>query len=335
MVNQSSSPLVSVVIPMYNVEKYIEQAVLSVLSQSYSNFEVICIDDESPDNSSDLVSQFKDNRIRVIRQANRGLAGARNTGLASAKGKYIALLDADDFWAQDKLEQHVAHLESNPDVDVSYCQSLFVDEQGKLMGVGQYPKLNDVLNKDILCRNPVGNGSAPVIRAKLLKQFGFHLELTGRPRYEYFNESLRQSEDIEFWIRCALEHKAKFAGVGLPLTYYRVNEEGLSANLTKQLASWELAMSLNAKNHPTFFAKWYPLAKAYQYRYLCRRAVQSQMPDTALKLAFNAIKTNKNILFEEPARTLSTLICASMAKLFGATFNKILTGTMRLRGLFN
>jgi glycosyltransferase involved in cell wall biosynthesis len=328
-----SPPLVSVVIPMYNVEKYIHRALSSVLQQTYEHFEVICVDDESPDDSVELVKEFQDMRVQIIRQPNRGLAAARNTGIAAAKGKYVALLDADDFWAVDKLEQHVEHLEVNPDVDVSYCQSLFVDEQDELLGIGQYPKLNDISNKDILCRNPVGNGSAAVIRRTLLESIG-KLDIRKTPaRMEYFNEELRQSEDIEFWLRCALSQNAKFAGIGMPLTYYRVNAEGLSANLNKQYKSWQYAMALNSANYPEFFKKWYGLAQGYQLRYLSRRAIQSNMPDKAMSLISSALQANYRILLEEPKRTLSTLICASLLKSIGPSFNQVIEKSMRLKGL--
>ena len=163
----TSTPLVSVVIPMYNVEQYICSAIQSVLDQSYKNFELLLIDDGSPDYSVTLAKSFSDPRITIISQQNRGLAGARNTGIHEACGKYIALLDADDLWAPNKLELHVKHLESRPEIDISYCPSLFMDEEDQLIGLGQFPKLTNISNQEILCRNPVGNGSAAVIRKSL------------------------------------------------------------------------------------------------------------------------------------------------------------------------
>ncbi|MFT6208936.1 MAG: glycosyltransferase involved in cell wall biosynthesis, partial [Colwellia sp.] len=96
-------PIVSVIIPMYNVEKYIEQSIDSVLKQTYHNFEIILVDDGCTDDTLNKVNKFTDPRIRLIHQTNRGLSGARNTGIDSARGLYVALLDADDYWAKDKL----------------------------------------------------------------------------------------------------------------------------------------------------------------------------------------------------------------------------------------
>ena len=304
-----TQPLVTVVIPMYNVASFIDEALDSVLNQSYENIEVLCIDDGSPDGSSTLVEARKDPRVRVIYQQNRGLAGARNTGLNAAQGEYIALLDADDLWHQDKLKAHVEHLEQNKDVDISYCPSLFMDEKGELLTIGQFPKLKGINAKDILCRNPVGNGSAAVIRKNLLLYIRDMNKASSSERVEYFDERLRQSEDIEFWLRCALKYYAKFEGIPDAFTYYRINEDGLSANLDKQLASWFSAMNYNAAKHCRFFSRWFSLAEAYQYRYLARRAIKSGMKKEARKYCFKALKTNILVLFEEPLRTINTLGC--------------------------
>src|SRR4028119_483182 len=102
---------VSVIIPVYKVEKYVAATVQSVLQQTYKNFELLLIDDGSPDRSVEICQQFTDPRIKIISQTNRGLAGARNTGIRHAQGDYIALLDGDDMWLPNKLEKHIEHLE--------------------------------------------------------------------------------------------------------------------------------------------------------------------------------------------------------------------------------
>lgn len=317
------TPLVSVVIPMYNVERYIAGAIDSVLAQTYENFELLLIDDGSPDNSVAVAKTYSDPRIRVISQENKGLAGARNTGINYAKGKYIALLDADDLWSKHKLYEHVKHLEAKPNVDISYCPSLFIDEEGQALGLGQYPKLYNISKQEILCRNPVGNGSAAVIRARLIDKIKQAHIISESAHLSYFDERLRQSEDIEFWLRCALSHQAVFEGIPEPLTYYRLNQDGLSANLTKQLNSWFKAMSFNRDNHPEFFAKHFATAQAYQYRYLARRAIHSGMPVEALHFSKLALKTAPSILIKEPKRTVSTHICSLLLFYFTKPFNWI------------
>lgn len=317
-----SLPIVSVVIPMFNVEQYIAQCMQSVLAQTYKNFEVICVDDGCTDGTLIKLAQFDDSRIKLIRQKNRGLSGARNTGILAAKGVYVALLDADDFWAAEKLGQHINHLNANPDVGVSYCPSLFVNEQGKPMGIGQFPKLKRISAKDVFCRNPVGNGSAAVIRRRLLNEVVFDSE-SERNRMCVFNEALRQSEDIELWLRIALLGKWKFEGINTPLTFYRVNNGGLSANLEKQYASWCFAMKKNESGNEAFFKRYLPLARAYQLRYLARRAVRSGDSWQAIKLVHQALFTQPKIAIEEPARTFITYGCALVSMLPSAIYRML------------
>lgn len=316
-------PVVSVVIPMYNVEAYIEQSLNSVLNQTFQHFEIICVDDGGSDNTVDIVSRYQDPRIRIVSQTNRGLAGARNTGIARARGQFIALLDADDYWAPEKLEAHVLHLRRNADIGISYSASWFVSETGKPLGIGQFPKLTDVDAKHIFCRNPIGNGSAAVIRRELLEEIKQgHWEGTNL-RHVWFNESLRQSEDIEFWLRVALNTTWLFEGLAQPMTFYRVNASGLSANLEKQFASWQYAVSKNTQGHESFMQQWRSLAEAYQYRYLARRAVQSGNALQAIKLSFKAILTDIRVLIEEPQRTFLTCGCALLSILPKTMYNKL------------
>lgn len=310
---KSSLPIVSVIIPMFNVGQYIDQCIQSVLAQTYKNFEVICVDDGCTDDTLNKLAQFSDPRIKLIQQSNRGLSGARNTGILASRGMYVALLDADDFWAKEKLALHINHLNTRPNIGVSYSPSLFVNENGKPMGIGQYPKLKGITAKDVFCRNPVGNGSAPVVRRRLLQDVAFVSQKTGRKCI--FDEDLRQSEDIELWVRIALLGNWKFEGLKTPLTFYRVNDDGLSSNLSKQYASWCLAMKKNQQGHAPFFKRYLPLARAYQLRYLARRAIRSGDTWQAIKLVHQAIFTQPKIAIEEPARTLATYGCALMSML--------------------
>lgn len=327
--NHTTLPIVSVVVPMYNVERYINTCLDSVLAQTFKQFELICVDDGCSDGTLDIVQQYQDKRIRVIRQKNRGLSGARNTGIQAAKGLYVALLDADDFWAPEKLSRHVKHLNARPSVGVSYCPSLMVDEQGEPMGIGQFPKLHGVDAKTIFCRNPVGNGSAAVIRRQLLLRM--NLNQLDDERLMVFDESLRQSEDIELWTRIAVSTFWKFEGIPEPLTFYRINAGGLSANLQNQFASWSLAVEKNRQHNPGFFSQHYPLAKAYQLRYLARRAIQSSNRWAALCLVHQAIFSAPRMLIEEPGRSGLTYLCAVLSLLPKALYKRLEAMAMKLQ----
>lgn len=330
----NTSTIVSVIVPMYNVEKYIEQCIKSVLAQTYPHFEIICVDDGCTDKTVDILSTFNDVRIRFIQQKNKGLAAARNTGINAAQGIYIALLDSDDFWAPTKLEKHVRHLQHNPQLGLSYCPSIFVDENGHPMGIGQYPKLTNIKPQDILCRNPVGNGSAAVIRRRALNDIGV-VDLEKKRFYlNYFDPNFRQSEDIECWLRLALNTDWQFGGIKEALTFYRVNTNGLSANIDKQHANWQEAMRKNRIGHEQFFNEWYSLAEAYQERYLARRAVQSGDGTKAMRMIHRALLRDCRILFQEPIRTLVTYACCCLSLLPNNLYRHIQTVGMDLLGRY-
>lgn len=300
------TPTVSVIMPVYNTAKYIEAAIDSVLAQTFTNFELLIIDDEGSDNSIDLCRAYDDRRIRIISQRNRGLAGARNTGIRNAAGEFIALLDSDDIWEPSKLEQHVAHLRSRPDVGVSYAASTMIDDDGNFLRIVQRPKLQNVTARDVFLRNPVGNGSAPVLRRAAFDDIAF-LNLD-REELDYFDPAFRQSEDIECWCRIALMTPWKFEGISGALTRYRINEGGLSANVVNQFATWCRVRDRVQQLDPVFAEKWAPYAEAYQLRYLARRCVRMGEPAMAWTLMKDALHHCPKIIIEEPAKTLTTLV---------------------------
>ncbi len=310
-----STPLVSVVMPVYNVEQYIEEALASVLAQTYLHLEIIVVDDQSPDQSIELIKQkFNDPRIRVIQQENRGLAGARNTGIRNARGEYIAFLDSDDFWRADKIEQHMRLMRATPNCGVSFCASLFVDENSQSLERLQAPKKKvGYQAKDIFCRNPIGNGSVPVIRKGVLEQIGFTTDNkvdNGTPYIQYFDESLRQSEDVDCWTRIALLTGTQFQYIDKPLSCYRLNNEGLSADVDKQFETWS-ALLIKLEGYAPRFAKQYgPTAKAFQYRYLARRCVFQGQGKLAVRLMWKAFITSPMALMQESRKTIETSVAS-------------------------
>jgi glycosyltransferase involved in cell wall biosynthesis len=305
-------PQVSVIMPVYNVEAYVAEAVESVLAQTFTDFELLIIDDGGTDRSIEICSNYDDPRIRIISQANRGLAGARNTGILHARGAYIALLDSDDRWTPDKLMLHVIHLDSADDVGVSYSGSRFIDAAGMPLRQAQRPKLKLVTAADIFCRNPVGNGSAPVIRKSILGSVAFaHPE--DPSRICHFDESFRQSEDIELWMRLALSANCKFDGIEGLLTEYRIAAGGLSANVVRQYETWLRMVEKVKVIDPAFVDMHGARARAYQLRYLSRRSIQLGDGSFALSLFFQAMQASIKPLFEEPLKTAMTYAAATLA----------------------
>ncbi len=306
-------PRISVIMPVYNVETYIAQAIQSVLAQSFANFELLIIDDGGTDNSIAIAATFDDPRIRIIHQANRGLAGARNSGIIAARGEYIAFLDSDDCWLPEKLMLHAIHLDNMPDVGISFSGSYMIDGFGNRLRQSQHPKIKNITAFDILCRNPVGNGSAPVIRRYALDAIAFpHPDEPERTCY--FDESFRQSEDIEAWVRFALQSPYSVDGIETPLTEYRIVQGGLSANIAKQFESWERMMAKTQSYAPDFIAQHGDRARAYQLRYLARRSIQMGDGSFAISLINEALRSSWKPIWEEPIKTSTTYMAALLAR---------------------
>jgi len=299
--------LVSVITPLYNSERFIRDALQSVLDQTHTNVELLVIDDGSPDHSADLVESIGDPRIQVFRQSNTGPCRARNSGIARAKGDFIGFIDHDDYWAPDKLEKHIAHLERSPSVGISYGPSAFMDENGDRLGLYQVPQLTGVTPGLILCRNPIGNGSAPLIRREVLEEVKFMAERDGELEPMYFDDECRGWEDVECWFRMSVKTDWQFEGIPDCLTYYRVNSEGLSADAEKKQRSFDQGLERARAYAPEIVAQYEGAARAYHLRYLARRLVTSRDARGAVRFAHRALRTHPRLLVEEPKRTLITL----------------------------
>lgn len=314
------SKKVSVVVPVYGVEKFIAATLKSILDQTYQNLEILIIDDASPDKSIEICQQFSDPRIRIISQANRGLAGARNTGIRNATGEYIALLDGDDLWMPKKVEKHIQHLETNPKVGISFSRSAFIDAEGKDLESYQMPKLAGISPPDLLLGNPVGNGSSPVIRREVFKEIEFIENRYGAEESFYFDESFRQTEDIECWMRMALTTEWEFAGIPDALTLYRVNSGGLSANLLKQFEAYKRVLAKIQTYAPEFITEWEKPAIAYNLQYLARTAVRLKDGKMTVNLLNQALSAYGRILLEQPRRVILTGIAGYLLWLLPPAF---------------
>lgn len=312
----TKAPVATLIVPAFNVAATIAETLQSLLAQTFTDFEIIVVDDGSSDNTADVVRGFADPRLTMVHQANRGLAGARNTGIVHARGAYIAFCDADDLWLPEKLELHIAHLEARPDVGISFSGSQMIDEHGAPLGINQSPRLRNITAEHIFKRNPIGNGSAAVIRRTALDGMAY------RPAGEterdwWFDETFRQSDDIEAWARFALTLDWRIEGIPGNLTLYRIHRGALSANVQRQYDTW-LRMAARMKAiSPDFVRRHGKVAEAYQVRYLARRAVSMGARDLGFKLAWRSLSLSLRPFLEEPAKSLTTLGAATLLKLCG------------------
>lgn len=310
-----NSPTVSVIIPVYGAENYIADTLRSVLAQTYTNFEVLIVDDGCLDRSIEICQQFSDPRIKIIHQKNRGLAGARNTGIRHAQGEYLAFLDADDLWLPSKLEKHVQHLNGSLQVGLSFSYSIFIDEQGNPTGIYQIPsRIKNITPDYALRRNPVGNGSTVVARKAAFQAIEFQENRHGEVENFYFDEDFKQAEDLECWTRIATHTRWQTEGIPEALTLYRISSSGLSASALKQYEAIERVIDKCCNSAPTVLGPYRNLARAYYMRYAARRAVTLRDGDLAVKMVNRSLLTDGRILLEEPRRTLMTIAAAYLLR---------------------
>ena len=311
-------PIASVIVPAFNVARTIAETLDALTAQTFTDLEIIIVDDGSTDDTLDVVRPYlSDDRVRVVSQPNRGLAGARNSGIAASTGQFVGFCDADDVWEPNKLDAHVDHLQRNAAVGVSYSGSALFDDDGNPLRTEQRPRLTQVDTAHILKRNPIGNGSAPVIRRAVLDQIAY------RPAHEterdwYFDETFRQSEDLECWLRISLTTDWQFEGVEGLLTRYRISSGALSSNTDRQFETWERVIKKLSHIDPQLFDRHAPAARAYQYRYLSRRAIRDLDAKRARVLLSQSFSSSLRPLVEEPTKTIVTLIACGVMSMGGA-----------------
>ena len=209
--------LVSVIIPVYNVEKFVEQAIVSIIDQTYKNLEIIVIDDGSSDITYQIVADLasQDPRIRLYKnERNLKIVKTLNRALSLAQGEYIARMDGDDISALDRIEKQVAFLESNPDYDLVGCSVIYIDENG--MEIGRSVRVSDqkllmkLTKYGALVHHPTW-----VARKSVYTKLDGYRELSG-------------AEDYDFLLRM-ISAKLKYTNLGAYFgCFFRLDRSGNS-----------------------------------------------------------------------------------------------------------
>lgn len=220
----SLQPLVSIIITAFNQEKFIAEAVQSVINQSYENWECIIVDDGSTDNTRNICNEFvqKDSRIIYTYQPNQGVSAARNNGFALTKGSFVQFLDGDDYLNTEKLKIQIEFLVANPDVTVCYTDHLFFIQHENRFVRHQFKLLSGNPLHEILF--DYDNGvSIPIHSALISKTVFDNEQLPFTTEYQY------RYEDWVFWVRIVLNN-ARFHFINQPLCVYRMHKENFCAD---------------------------------------------------------------------------------------------------------
>jgi glycosyltransferase involved in cell wall biosynthesis len=209
-------PRVTVVIPAYNAEQTVGAAVDSVLSQTFSDLEVLTVDDGSTDATSSVISKYG-SPVEPLRTKNQGVAEARNLGIRRASGEYVAFLDADDLWEPDKLERQLAVLDADRTAGISTTGNRRVDERFRPIDSIRISKDPDPCQTLLLHSMALGQVSSAVVRTGLAREIGG------------FDRNFSQCADWDFFIR--LSQRTAFAPLSEPLVTYRIHSGGMSRNI--------------------------------------------------------------------------------------------------------
>jgi len=248
----NDNPLISILIPIYNAERFILDTVQSVLNQSYINFEVILTDDMSVDKSISILQRLHDPRKRIIvNEVNLGPEKNWNKALSEAKGKYIKLVCCDDLLERDCIEKQVAILE-NPqfaDVGLVSCSRFIIDAQNRKIMRRSFGKLSGRYDgRDIIKRiirsgnNPVGEPMVGLFRADLLKEIGGYRAVAP------------YTIDLDFWIR--LLAKTNIYIINEPLCSFRISSKSWSARLSfKQLSDYLKLIDITASENAPLLSR--------------------------------------------------------------------------------
>lgn len=238
---------VSIIVPLYNCEKFIGKTIESVIAQTYKDWEMIIVDDASNDNSYNIACGYakQDARIKLFRMTeNKGASACRNFALQQSSGRYIAFLDSDDIWSPHKLYLQIAYMQRHKAL-LSHTAYIFMDEKSKIMPKGKVDVDNTINLETYMQTTQIGLSSVIVD--------GKHIKL-------HFPDDRKLCEDARVWMNL-LRNGHVFHGLNRPLTLYRIRAHQLSRNKLK-MATNTLLRYWNEKNLPAYKRLFYFLKYA-------------------------------------------------------------------------
>ncbi len=289
-------PRLSVVVPSFNTARFIGDTVASLLGQTMADLEVIVVDDGSTDDSVQRLLAIDDERLTLVRQANRGLAGARNTGIILARAPFIGLCDSDDVWHARKAELHLERMKHAPDVGITFSLSTYLEENGAPTGQILGTTCAEPTLRQLLRRNHLGNGSTAIVRRACFEQVGL------------FDESLRSVEDWEIWIRIAARTPFRFVRIAAPLTGYRMRPDSLMQSYETYLQCARSAVARFAENVPGFAARHAQRAYAETLRIASRKSYAAGNVTASRRYLLEALRRSPAILVQDSRALAMALI---------------------------
>jgi glycosyltransferase involved in cell wall biosynthesis len=279
-------PKISVIIPVFNGEKTIKETIDSVLAQTFTDFELLVINDGSQDETLIVLATIKDARLKVFSYPNGGPSICRNRGIEQATGDYISFIDADDLWTPDKLAAQLQALQENPQASVAYSFTDWIDENGQRIHQGSYTSVNGNIYARLLLNDFIESGSNPLICKTAFDEVGM------------FNPTMGYAEDWDMWLRLAARYE--FVSVKAPQVLYRMVRNSQSSNINKMAAGsfQAIANAFNQAPENLQQLKKYTITN----RCVClafftlERSINRTSGLTAAQLMWRAIKSDPSLL---------------------------------------
>lgn len=315
--SRSSQPQVSILLCVYNGERFLDATLTAVFGQSFQDFELIVVDDGSTDASREVLERYRnDPRIRVTHQENRGTAGALEIGLQSVRGDYVAFLDQDDLWEPEYLSRQVEELSLRPGKDMIFCGFQLIDENGQETGLTSRPPHSAVSFSSLLVDFVVGGTSNLVLRRNAIERAG-GMDLEFRRMY-----------NVDLCLRVALLAPDNIAFLPQHLMRYRRHSGQLSRDVHGMADEWKRLVHKLETRAPRQVAAVRNRAYSNHYRYLSRLCYEAGNYAAALKFLWSALGSAP-LVFVGDVRNWVTAV----ASLSGLTFPKKLHSALeRLAG---
>jgi glycosyltransferase involved in cell wall biosynthesis len=268
--------VVSVIVAAYNAETTILETIQSIQKQTFSNFELIVINDGSTDRTLELLSTIEEPRLRVFSYKNGGLPVARNRGIVRAAGEYITFIDADDLWTPDKLELQLAALQQCPEAGVAYSWTAFINEKGKLLYARKPLFIEGNIYSKLLVENFISSGSNILVR----KQF---IEAVGK-----FDPSLKSVEDWDYYLRLAAQ--CPFVLVPKYQILYRQSSRSMTSKVDVMEKANLTVIERAFQTAPTELQFLKNQSIANTYRYITKLCLAHVLNDEGIRQARKKLK---------------------------------------------
>jgi hypothetical protein len=306
MTEPVARPRLSVVIPAYNVAPFVAEAIVSALTQTVAELDVVVVDDGSTDGTAAVVAAIADPRLRLVQKPNGGLSSARNAGIRAARAPFVGFLDADNRWRPDKAARHLEVMESAPTIAVTFSDSAYIDERGRPTGQLLAARLAEPGLLEAVRYNWLGNGSTPVVRRAVFATVGG------------FDESLRAAEDQDLWVRILHRGAGRIVRVPAVLTEYRIRDGSLSMVPEVFIQGGEALYAKFRRDLPGVPGSVLDRGRAGLYRVASRKCPAGGRVDEAWRWLVQAVRLSPG-LFLTDRKAIATLILVALSRALPAS----------------